>query len=148
MESTWMSQGEGEKQVRGEKIIPPTGRQQTSGKPEASVSLFSSGECLHCQTLLPFPHSHSSLSKGGFTVPISMLPHSSHSQGEPSATQPLEKNPPGAPKLPHKDLCACASFNSEKGGRRGILLKVSQQAEPEIQDYWNYSCVLSLEVLF
>lgn len=77
-----------------------------------------------------------------------MLPQSSHSQGEPSATQPLEKNPPGAPKLPHKDLSVCVSFSSEKGGRRGILTEVMQQAEPERQDYWNYSYVLSLEVLF
>lgn len=72
-------------------------------------------------------------------MPILMLPHSSPRQGEPSATQPLKKNPPGVSKLSHKDLCACASFNSEKGGRRGVLFKVTQQAEPEIQDYWNYS---------
>jgi len=39
-----------------------------------------------------------------------MLPHRSQSQEEPSATQPLEKSPPGAPKLLQKDLCPCAFF--------------------------------------
>lgn len=54
-----------------------------------------------------------------------MLPHNSQSQEVPSATQPLKKSPPGAPKLLQKDLCPCASFYLEKEGRRGNLSKVT-----------------------
>lgn len=77
-----------------------------------------------------------------------ILPHSSHSQQETNATQQQKKSPPEALKMLQKCHCPCASLYAEQERKRGNLPKEMQQAEPEIQDYWNYSHMFTQGVLF
>lgn len=77
-----------------------------------------------------------------------ILPHSHHSQQETNATQQQKKSPPGALKMLQKCHCPCASLYAEQERKRGNLPKEMQQAEPEIQDYWNYSHMFTQGVLF
>lgn len=105
----------------GEKRTLPTSRQQTSGKPELSVFVFSSGLCLYCQTAA-FPTLPLFLKQGRI--------QSAHINGQSvRENQVLQKNPPGVSKLSHKDSVLVPPLTQRKEGEASCSKLCSRQSQ-------------------